>query len=59
MQHSCGLSDDNELGRLFQAIQDVGGKTNLRLDELTKTVNGFKGHVAKQLQRHDADIVGI
>ena len=45
--------------RLFQAIQDVGRKMNSCMDELAKTVDGFKGEVAKQLHWHDEDIVGI
>ena len=30
-----------------------------RMDELAKTVDGFKGEVAKQLHRHDEDVAGI
>ena len=59
MQHSSGLSDDDKLGKLFQAIQDVEGKMNSRMDELARTVYGFKGEVAKQLHQHDEDISGI
>ena len=32
---------------------------NLRMDELAKTVDGFKGEVAKQLRQYDEDIAGI
>ena len=32
---------------------------NSRMDELAKTVGGFKGEVAEQLHRHDEDIAGI
>ena len=32
---------------------------NSRMDELAKTVDGFKGEVAKQLHWHDEDIAGI
>ena len=32
---------------------------NSCMDELTKTVDGFKGEEAMQLYRHDEDIAGI
>ena len=32
---------------------------NSGMDELAKTVNSFKGEVAKQLHRHDENIAGI
>ena len=32
---------------------------NLRMDELTKTVNSFKEEAANQLHQHDKDIACI
>ena len=59
MQQGSGLCDDDKVSRLFQAIQNVGTTINTRMDGLAATVDGLKGEVSKQLQRHEEDISSI